>query len=139
MRLERQDAAPSFKYASRSHGRRILTALEPADRSSADRADVFRTALVTGQGVGPRPRRSGTGGAAEAGTFRRAARSPARPTARRGDLAAAAQRRRTPRSVTIASIGMSKDCGWIVAIRCGSDPTPIANGCGARDANVRSK
>src|SRR5882724_4884937 len=106
MRLERQDAAPSFKYASRSHGRRILTALEPADRSSVDRADVFRTALVAGQGVGPRPRRSGTGGTAEAGTFRRAARSPAR----RGDLAAAAQRRRTPRSVTIASIGMSKDC-----------------------------
>jgi hypothetical protein len=49
------------------------------------------------------------------------------------------QRCRIRASVTITSIGMSKDCGKIVSICDISKPTPIASGRGAKAAKVRSK
>src|SRR5205823_9589637 len=45
LRLEGQDAAPAFEYPARPQRRIVPAALEPAERSSADRAELFGAAL----------------------------------------------------------------------------------------------
>ena len=122
MRLERQDAPPPSEHPPWADRRAVPEAMEFADGTPADRAELFRAALQPRQGAGPRPRRpAGVSAAARIRT--RAAAPTTRPPASRGSGAArrgidadeADQRRRVPASVTIASIGTSKLCGWIVS------------------------
>ena len=147
MRLEGQDAAPPSEHPPWVDRRAVPEAMEFADGTQADRAELFRAALQPRQGAGPRPRQPGrrfpqrrenpdpSRSAHDAGA--RAARLRSRAKGHRRGRGG--QRRRVPPSVTIASIGTSKLCGWIVSSDWNSKPTPIASGRGDRLASVRSK
>ena len=116
--------------------------LRAAGEASFARRASTRSARTPGSGSPPLNSSSGTIPGRSAGRGSMPAPGPRNASLPPGALSAScnpAHRRLSAASVTMKSIGMSKGCGWIVAIRDSSKPTPIASGFGASAASVRSK
>src|SRR4051794_31181893 len=88
MRLEGQDAPPPSEHPPWVERRAVPKAMEFADGTQADRAELFRAALQPRQGAGPRPWRPAGGFRSDERIRTRAAAPTARAPAPRGSGAA---------------------------------------------------